>query len=272
MIAMTMAINKNSFEGRREVTCYTCHHGMVHPQGAPPVLETDAPPQHEAPPATTAAGPTADQILEKYVAAIGGQAAVNKAESRVAKGTLLMGGREMPVEVISKAPNKRISTMHMPNGDSITAYDGNSGWMANPGRPVTPMSAAESDAAALDAELHFATRVKEIFKQLRVGRPEKVGDAQCQVLMGMRPGLPPVRLYFDEASGLLVRMVRFTETPLGRMPTQIDYSDYKPLDGLKVPLRWTIARPGGRFTIQIADVQQNVPVDDAKFAKPAAAN
>jgi hypothetical protein len=87
-------------------------------------------------------------------------------------------------------------------------------------------------------------------------------------LIGIRENQPPVRLWFDEKSGLLVRMVRFVETPLGRNPTQIDYADYRDVEGVKTPLRWTVARPNGRFTIQVTDVQQNVPVDDAKFAKP----
>jgi hypothetical protein len=54
------------------------------------------------------------------------------------------------------------------------------------------------------------------------------------------------------------------------MPVQIDYADYRDADGIKIPFRWTLARPNGRFSIQIDSVQQNVPVDDAKFAKPAA--
>jgi hypothetical protein len=65
-------------------------------------------------------------------------------------------------------------------------------------------------------------------------------------------------------------LVRFAETPLGRLPTQIDYADYREADGVKVPYRWTLARPNGRFTIQITELKQNVPVDDAKFAKPPA--
>ena len=80
-----------------------------------------------------------------------------------------------------------------------------------------------------------------------------------------------MRLWFDEQTGLLVRMVRYSETPLGRNPTQLDFADYKDVDGVKIPLRWTIARPNGRFTIQVTDVQQNVPVDDARFTKPEAA-
>jgi hypothetical protein len=81
-----------------------------------------------------------------------------------------------------------------------------------------------------------------------------------------------VRLYFDDDSGLLVRLVRYAETPLGRNPTQIDYADYRDAGGVKIPYRWTIARPGGRFTIQVNELQQNVAIDDAKFAKPAAAS
>jgi photosynthetic reaction center cytochrome c subunit len=87
-------------------------------------------------------------------------------------------------------------------------------------------------------------------------------------VVGQREGKTPLRLYFDEESGLLVRLVRFGETPLGRLPTQIDYADYRETGGVKIPFRWAVARPGGRFTIQVNDVKQNVPVDDAKFAKP----
>ncbi len=90
------------------------------------------------------------------------------------------------------------------------------------------------------------------------------------VVIGQRDGKTPLQLYFDVQSGLLVRLVRYGETPLGRMPTQIDYADYRDAGGVKIPFRWTLARPGGRFTIQVSEVKENVPVDDAKFARPAA--
>jgi hypothetical protein len=91
----------------------------------------------------------------------------------------------------------------------------------------------------------------------------------CDTLIGSAPGRPPVRLYFDQKSGLLVRAVRYAETPVGRNPTQIDYADYRDVEGVKIPFRWTLSRPNGRFTIQITDVKNNVPVDDARFTKPA---
>jgi len=156
----------------------------------------------------------------------------------------------------------------MPNGDSITAFDGTSGWLKF-GDRAREMSQQESEAAGLDAELHFAARIKEIFPQLRLGQPEKIGGVECVSVNAMRPGKPPVRLFFAKDSGLLVRETRFTETPLGRLPTQIDYADYREVDGVKLPMQWTLARPNGRFTIQMKDIQQNVPVDDARFIKPA---
>jgi hypothetical protein len=66
----------------------------------------------------------------------------------------------------------------------------------------------------------------------------------------------------------LLRLIRFAETPLGRNPTQVDYSDYRQTDGVKLPYRWTLARPNGAFTIQVESVQQNVPVDEKLFVMP----
>ena len=267
MIAMTAVINKDNFRGQREVTCFSCHRGALRPVNTPPVLDSDAPARPGLVPlAPAASAVTVDQIVDKYVAALGGAEAIRKITSRIMKGTIAVGGSEMPIELFTKAPNKRVS---ISNGQSFTAFDGTAGWMGSTGRPARDMSAAESEAAGLDAEFSLALRLKEIFPQLRRGRPEQVNGVDCEVLQGTRPGGIAVRLDFDKQSGLLLRMVRTTTTPMGRMPVQIDYADYKEFDGVKVPLRWTLARPNGRFTIQIKDVQDNVPVDDAKFTKPA---
>ena len=83
------------------------------------------------------------------------------------------------------------------------------------------------------------------------------GSRRCGFISTSRPGL-------------LVRQVRYADTPVGRNPTQIDYADYREVDGVKIPFRWTLARVNGRFTIQIREAQQNVPIEDAKFAKPGA--
>ncbi len=268
MIAMTAKINKDSFRGQLQVTCFTCHRGSARPVNIPPVVESDAP-AHPAPPPTPppagAATVTADQIVEKYVTALGGADAIKKITSRAMKGMIQAGGSQNPIEVYAKAPNKRVS---ISNGQMYTAFDGTAGWMGSVGRKAREMSAAESEAAGLDAEFSLALRLKEIFPQLRRGRPETIGGVECETLNASKPGHPPVRLYFDKNSGLLVRMVRYAETPVGRIPTQIDYADYHEMDGVKSPFRWTLSRTNGRFTIQITEALNNVAIEDAKFARP----
>jgi len=272
MIAMQMSINKESFNGRTQVTCYSCHRGATHPVAVPAVMETEGemhPATAAAPPAGSAGtAPTADQILEKYVAALGGADALRKINTRILKGVIQVAGGQTPTEILEKAPDKRLSISHGERGDSFTAYDGAAGWMGSATR-TRDMSPTDSASYAIDAEFYFPLRIKDIFPQLRVGRPEKVDGAECDVLTGTTPGHLQVRMYFAQDSGLLARLVRFTDTPLGRMPVQIDYSDYRETGGVKIPFKWTLARPAGRFTTQIKDVENNVPIDDSKFAKPA---
>ncbi len=269
MIAMQMAINKNSFRGQTQVTCYSCHRGSQRPVGIPPVLDSDAaPPKPEARPAEGAAPPSSDSIIEKYVTALGGADAMKKITSRVEKGAIIVMGKETPIDVYTKAPNKRVTITHNDGSESMTAFDGTIGWMGSSGRPAREMAVADAKGAALDAEFYLGLHMKEIFAQLRAGRPDKIGDIDVFPLTGTRPNLPPVRFFFDARSGLLLRIVRYTENPLGRMPVQVDYADYRDVDGVKIPFRWTLSRPNGRFTIQISDAKQNVPIDDSKFAKP----
>jgi photosynthetic reaction center cytochrome c subunit len=271
MMAMMFAINKDNFEGHREVTCYSCHRGGTDPVSTPIIGAEEAVPVPKKPEgaAKETGGPTADQLFDKFVQASGGAAAIEKVASRVWKGTIDVGGKDLPVDVYAKDPLKRASFMHMPEGDSVTAFDGHEGWLGNPGRPLREMHGPDLDGAALDADLHLATHLKQMFSDVEVRGTEKIGDRDAYLVVGRRAEKTPLRLYFDVKSGLLLRMVRYGETALGRLPTQIDYADYREASGVKIPFRWTLARPSGRFTIQASEVQQNVPVDDAKFAKPA---
>jgi outer membrane lipoprotein-sorting protein len=272
MIQMQMAIDRENFKGESEVTCFSCHRGAENPV-AIPIISAEGPKRSEPENQEAAAPalPSADEILNKYLQAVGGAAAVAKVASRREDGMVSFGGQQFPVEVFAKAPNKRISIVHTPNGNNITAFDGQSGWLGIPGpRPPREMSAQEKDAASFDATLHLPAELKSMFAQFRVRPGEKIDDHEVVQVIGMNPGQPPTRLFFDKESGLLVRTIRYAETPLGRNPTEIDYADYREEGGLKVPLQWTVARPNGRFTVQISKVEQNVPIADSKFEKPAA--
>jgi photosynthetic reaction center cytochrome c subunit len=276
MMEMMFAINKDNFEGHREVTCYSCHRGSVDPVGTPLVMTAEPKPgveeakNSEGGETIEVGGPGADELIDKYLQAVGGAAAIDRITSRVMKGTITFGDRNVPIEIFSKDPDKRVSFTHTPDGESITAFDGHEGWLGTPGHPVREMHGPDIDGASMDADLHFAAHLKGMFSEAKVRGREKIGDHEAYLVVGQREGKPPLRLYFDDKSGLLVRLVRYGETPLGRLPTQIDYADYRETGGVKISFRWTLARPGGRFTIQLSDVKQNIPVDDAKFAKPPA--
>ena len=271
MINMMMAINKDNFEGHREVTCYSCHRGSKDPEATPIITDEEAKPAAEEEKKAGAAKatlPSAEQLLDKYLAAIGGADALQKITSRVQKGTItVFGGQHFPVDVYSKAPNKRLSVMHLQGGDSFTGFDGKQGWLSVPGR-VHTMSAMENAAARIDADLYLPAHLKTLYEKFRVDIGEKIDGHDTYLVAGRTEGQPPLRLYLDKESGLLLRLVRYAETPLGRNPTQIDYADYRDANGVKAPFRWMLARPGNRFTIQVEQLQQNVPVDDSKFTIP----
>ena len=271
MMQMMMAINQNNFDGHREVTCNSCHRGARTPAAIPAINENPttglSAAEGEALPANL---PSADQVIEKYVQALGGANAIEKVSSRYEKATMNLFGREASVEIFDKSPDKRISITHLPDGDSSTVLDGREGWLSAPHRPIREMPTGEAESARMDADLQMPLHLKEDFGDLRPARPEKIGDRETYQLAAERQGRPTGRLFFDQQSGLLIRMIRYSDSPLGLNPLRLDYSDYRLVDGVQVPFRWTVARPAGQFTIQASSVEQNIPIDDSKFVKPAA--
>jgi len=272
MMQMMFTINAQNFKGQREVTCNTCHRGSPNPQAVPAVLAEGPKPieehEHAADPASL---PSGEPVMAKFLQAIGGNVALGKVTTRVESGKALMPeGGSMPITIYTKTPDQRVSVMHTPKGDSVTAYNGVAGWLLFPGRPPRAMSAADELAARLDAEAFYPAALPQQFTALKLQpHPEKIGDNEADVVLGEAKDQAPVKLYFDKNSGLLVRMVHYTDTPLGFLPTQVDYSDYRDVGGVKTPYRWTLGRPSGSFTIQLDKVEQNLAIDESKFAEPA---
>ena len=151
--------------------------------------------------------------------------------------------------------------------ESFTGFDGKAGWMTVPGH-VRMMTAQESDGAQMDADVALAAHLSALFSKFEVSEGEPIDGHASWLVVGQREGKPDVRFFFDKQSGLLLRIVRYTDSPLGLNPLQIDFADYRNSGGVEIPFRWTQARPGNRFTIQLESSEQNVPIDDAKFAPP----
>ena len=274
MIGMMRLINSNFFGGTPRVTCFTCHRGNNSPVSAPSLALQYSPPDDDPNvmdfPADTSV--TADQIIDKYLAALGGAGQLAKLSSFSAKGTYSgfdTANKEVPVDIFAKAPNQRTWIIHMMDGDSHRVFDGRNGWFAGPDSPapLLTLTSGNLDRYKLEAAVAFPAGLKQAFSQWRVGRTA-IEDRPIQIVQGTNAGLLPVNLYFDKSSGLLVRLVRWNETPLGPVPTQIEYSDYRDVAGVKMPFTWTASQTYMQMTIKLSDVKANVPIEASRFTQP----
>jgi hypothetical protein len=300
MVLMVGSINRDNFQGRQMVTCWSCHHGRDRPSTTPGLENVYGPASQEMDDLLTQmpGQPPADQIIGKYLQAIGGAQRVGAIKTYAAKGSSVGfggfggGGR---VQIFAKFPDQRATIIDFPNsperGDSLRLYDGREGWLETPLTVLGEyqLTGSELDGTRLDAQLTFPGQIKQVLNNLRVSMPvnisdlpgpssqtanqssmEAVGqDRLVNVVQGTTAGGTLATLYFDQQSGLLVRIVRYGKSPIGRVPTQVDFGDYRDVNGVKMPFRMLFAWLGGRDAIQLSEIQTNVAIDAARFAHDA---
>lgn len=284
MIRMTLDINKANFNGDTEVTCNTCHRGSTRPVGTPAISQAFATPATPAPtPAPAAAAnaaekrPTVDDIFSKYVVAIGGEEAVRKVQTRVSDVSLERpqlvnpSGKPAAVQIYQKAPDKLLVMMTAPDGTvSSQGFNGTTGWI-KAGSQQREMSSSELVQIKQQAALINQLALKDQLTNLRVGGKQKVNDRDAYVLVGTNASKQRERLFFDVETGLLVRRVQLNQTVLGVDPMQVDFSDYRVVDGVKLPFKIEISSLDNAHNAQrrtFTQIKQNVPVEDAKFDPP----
>jgi hypothetical protein len=278
MVQMMAGINKAYFGGRQVVTCVSCHRGSDRPKVTPNLLTLyGAPPPDDPSDVFEQArnAPPAEQVLAKYIQALGGAQRLAALTSVVARGTSVGYGPEgekRPFEMYARASGQRTTITHTASGDSTTTYDGRNGWIAAPHRPVAVLALTGQDLAGarLDAVLAFPAGLAQALTRWRVGFPATIDDRDMQVVQGTSADGVIATLYFDAESGLLVRQVRFSDSPVGRIPTLIDYGDYRDVAGVKMPFRWTLTWLDGKDTVELSAVQPNIAIDQVRFARPPA--
>jgi photosynthetic reaction center cytochrome c subunit len=280
MVQMVTSINRDNFGGRQVVTCWTCHRGRDRPVTSPTLDTVYGEPLLEFDDVLTPARGVAsvDQVLDKYLQALGGAQNVARVTSFLATGKSVgyrgFGGGGL-VEVAAQAPDRRATHISFPEypdrGVSVRTYNGQTGWIATPLAvvPKYELGGSERDGARLDAMLSFPSQIKQTLTDLRVGLPSTIDDKDVTVLQGNGPNGTLATLYFDDQSGLLVRMVRHGRSPIGRVPTQVDYADYREVGGIKFPFRWTFAWLDGRDQFDFGDVKLNVQIPASTFGEPS---
>ena len=274
MVTMMNGLNEQYFGGRSRVTCFTCHGGSQSPRSEPDLAiqygaPTEDPNARDFPVDTRV---TADQVFDKYLQALGGADRVARFTSFSATGTYEgfdTGMKKVPVELYAKSPAQQTMVVHLSIGQSTRAFDGRNGWMAGPDTPLPLLTLTEGnlDRARLEALVAFPTGLRQAFPRWRVGRTA-IGDKEVRIVQGVGAAQALANFYFDD-SGLLVRLVRWTRTPVGFVPTQIDYSNYRDVNGVKVPFTRTVSQTYMQMTVELANVQANASIDDARFAQPA---
>jgi len=289
MVRMVLSINKTTFKGGVEVSCYTCHRGQTNPAGLPtlplplPSPRPSAPanpsgpgaaPAAQATPAPSPAMPSADEILNKYITAIGGQAAIDKLKTRVMKGNITTaGGQTLTYEIAQAAPDRAYEMFVSQRGTMERAVNGAMGWERNP-QGLHDLAGQQLTDLKTSLQLFRNLRLKEQYVSLRLGRKDKIGEREVYVLTGTTADKKRERLFFDAENGLLLRRVTYTETMIGTIPEQTDFEDYREVEGVKMPfiVRLSSVDVGNPVSTRtFTEIKLNVPVDDSKFNKPAAA-
>ncbi len=276
MVVMMNTINRTNFGGRQVVTCVTCHRGVSRPtvMFSLDLLYSELPPEEPGDIIAPAPRqPSADQIFDRYIAAAGGAARWSAVTSLAGRGTFVGfdEAEKTPFELAARAPGQRRTIVRGRSGDTVTTVDGRMAWMAAPlsDRParLTEITGQELEGLLVEVRALFPTHINPSLTGWRVGFPTVIGERDVHVVQGTTAAGGVVTLCFDQGTGLLARLVRFSESPVGRVVSRVDYDDYRDVDGIKVPFAWTVTWLGGRSVYQLDTLQSNIDLAIDMFAR-----
>lgn len=276
MELVVRAINKEHFGGGHAITCWTCHRGS----GSPSVTATmdqiygeplAFPSELLRPAGPTAGVPTVDQIFDKYIQALGSADKVAAITSYTAKGEAKAYGpvdRTDPVEIFAKAPGQLTTIVHQRDGDMVRLTDGKQAWVKLPLTVVKqyPLTGSLLEGGKLDGAMAFPGQIRAYFSNWRVGFPTTIEDKPAWAVQATGSNGLLATLYFDKQTGLLTRFVRHVNTADGRLPTQVDYADYRSVAGVLMPFHFSYEWISGREEYTISSYEPNTAIDSGRFS------
>ncbi len=265
MMKMVFDLNKTQFDGRPEINCNSCHNGKSHPQPSFPL--TTAKPAEERPKQPDVK-PTVDEILAKYEATLGGKERIAKVTSRSIKATRLEpdGKTTEPEEIFQKGSKIAVNTIY---GNYVVSeiFDGKE-FVKLGDKSKIDLKSDELEQGKREAQLFANPYLKTIFATLEFRFLDRIDGRDVYMVLGTTADKKRERLYFDAATGLLVRRVASSPTVFGNHVLQVDYQDYKDFGGVKLPVTVKFAMPQIQWVRKIADVKINPVIEDPKFNIP----
>jgi hypothetical protein len=243
-----------------------------------PARSQTAPAPKDPPPAAAAAKlPTVDELCDKFAKASGGKEAWAKLQTMTMTGTVDIPtfGVSGKMEILAKRPNKILRTTSVMDGQYVhkEAFDGQAGWVSDPQSGLKAMTGSQLEQAKVETVFDSDIRLKEIYPDLKVTGRAKVGDRDAITAVAHEPGGKTLTMYFDEKSWL--RIAEDSEGPDESgtvVKANLIFEDYRAAGDIQLAHQIRISAPNITLVYKIDDVKFNEPVDDAKFAMPAAAN
>jgi hypothetical protein len=270
MMVMTRSINSEHFSGNPAITCYTCHRGQHNSVPNPPAdLAALHSPDDELTALKPPSLPSTDDIISRYIRAIGGEPATQMIKTRVSRGTESTANRmtpplTTPIEIYQTTANKLLIIRNNPGGATMEAFDGVKGW-AKDTRGPRELEGRELADVRRDADLLRYVNLRAAYPQMRVLAKEKLGNREAYVIGATSRDDSREKLYFDAQTGLLIRKYVAFKTAFGTLPEITDFDDYRLVNGVKLPFTIAWSRLPFSSTRKFTEIRLNSIVDDSRF-------
>lgn len=223
------------------------------------------------PVSSTAKLPSAKEIVDKYVKAIGGRDALLKHKSRYQTGTIELSpmGVKGTVETFSRSDNRSLTKVSLDGiGDILDGYDGTTAWTSNPVQGNRVKAGPELEQSKRQSNFGREVNLEKIYTSLTVKNLEKVGDREAYVVVASTTGLPDDILYFDTETGLMLRSDSVVLAPEGQQATTTFYEDYREVNGIKSAFKVRAKTPAFEILTVVSEVKYDVAIEDSKFVQP----
>jgi len=276
MMKMVLSINTSNPTDFRQnsVTCFTCHRGQTTTVGLPPMPLVKS--GHEPGPNAAASAtappvrPSVDQIFAKYLEALGGPKATNT-KTLVMKGKREASqNRNWPIEITYVPPDKLLLVTTTPQAVVRQIVNGDQGW-ALTGTNLRVLTPAEVADSRRNGEETFGVVKAKQAPGMNFSGVQKIGEREAYVIT-KTSDVKTEFYYFDSVSGLLIRKMNIRHTSLLPIPEQVDYEDYRDVDGVKLPftIRYSGIDTYNGWTRTFSEIKRDVTVEESTFAKPPA--